>query len=264
MGEFAYNGAGCTAPPAGGSAKPGPFPGVNPYLEAQGYWPDFHLKFLNYLQEALADGLPDDYEARLDERVNLLDVEAGEARQIKPDVALLQRPKRAGDAHPAGTLLLVPETIPTLILDQDRETYLKVLHRPDRKLVTVLELLSPSNKAEPSRRDYLTRRNAILLQDVHLVELDLLVTGHRLPMKRPLPRADYHAVVSRWERRPDCEVYSWSVRQALPLLPIPLRDPDPDVMIDLASVYQTAFARGKYARSLDENASLNLPFMGDL
>jgi hypothetical protein len=140
---------------------------------------------------------------------------------------------------------------------------LKILSRPDRTLVTVIELLSPSNKIDPSRRDYLTRRNAILGQAIHLVELDLLVSGGRLPMKRPLPKADYHAVVSRWERRPDCEVYSWTVRQPLPRLPIPLRDPDPDVVVDLASVYHTAFARGRYARSIDEAKSLSLPFVDE-
>jgi hypothetical protein len=48
----------------------------------------------------------------------------------------------------------------------------------------------------------------------------------------------------------------------LRLLPIPLRDPD--VVVDLAAVYQTAFARGKYARSLDENAPLNLPFADEV
>jgi hypothetical protein len=242
----------------------GPFPGINPFIEAQGYWPDFHLKFLNYLQETLADHLPDDYEARLDERVNLIDVDAGEARQIIPDIALIQR-TRAGVAstQPTGALLLEPETIPTIILDEDRETFLTIVHRPDRNLVTVIELLSPSNKTDPSRRDYLTRRNAILGQAVHLVELDLLVSGRRLPMKRPLPGADYHAVVSRWERRPDCDVYSWTVRQPLPRLPIPLRDPDPDVVVDLAFVYETAFTRGRYARSIDESKPLNLPFVDE-
>jgi Protein of unknown function (DUF4058) len=241
----------------------GPFPGVNPYIEAQGYWPDFHRTFLNYWREALADRLPDDYEARLDERVNLVDVDTSEARRIKPDIALLQRTRSVAGPRPAGTLVLEPETIPTVVLDEDRETYLKILHRPDRKLVTVLELLSTSNKAESSRRDYLTRRNAILGQDVHLVELDLLVSGRRLPMKRALPRADYHAVVSRWERRPDCEVYSWSVRQTLPFLPVPLRAPDPDVVIDVASVYRTAFERGKCARSIDEKTPLNLSFVDE-
>lgn len=237
-----------------------PFPGVDPYIEAQGYWPDFHLKFLNYWQEALAEDLPSDYEARLDERVNLVDIEAGEARQIKPDIALIQRPRPSGEGPGVGALVLEPETIPTVILDEDRASYLKILHRPDRRLVTVLELLSPGNKVEPSRRDYLTRRNAILGQDVHLVELDLLVAGRRLPMRRPLPPGDFHAIVARWESRPDCQVYSWDVRGPLPALPVPLRAPDPDVVVDLAVVYRTAFDRGRYARSIDYTRPTDLAF----
>jgi hypothetical protein len=224
------------------------FPGVNPFLEAQYYWPDFHLTFFNHWQQAIADVLPDPYEARLDDWRN---------------VAPIQRPGSHRGSATAGALLLEPEIMPTVILDEDRETYLKILHREDRKLVTVLELLSPSNKVAPSRRDYLTRRNAILGQDVHLVELDLLVSGRRPPMTRLFPRGDFHAIVSRWEDRPDCRVYSWTVRMPLPLLPIPLRAPDPDVAIDLSAVYRTAFERGRYARSIDERLPLNLAFAED-
>jgi hypothetical protein len=41
------------------------FPGVDPHLEDQGYWPDFHRRFMNYSCEAVADQLPPDYEARM-------------------------------------------------------------------------------------------------------------------------------------------------------------------------------------------------------
>jgi hypothetical protein len=241
---------------------PSPFPGVDPYLEAQGYWPDFHATFLNYWRESIAEGLPDEYEIRLEERVKLVDVEAERNYQIRPDLAVVHSNRGPGGASsPAGAAVLDPETIPTVILDEDRENYLKILHRPDRKLVTVLELLSPANKAEPDRRDYLTRRNAVLRQAVHLVELDLLAAGQRLPMQRPLPPGDFFAIVARWEQRPDCQVYSWTLRHPLPILPIPLKAPDPDLAINLAEVYQTAFERGRYARSIDYRAPLNLPFL---
>lgn len=237
-----------------------PFPGVDPYLEAQGYWPDFHLTFLNYWREALADGLPDDYEARVDERVNLVDIEDWKTKLIKPDIALIRRPEISRPSNGGGTLTLEPETIPTVVLEQEQEAYLKILHRPTRKLVTVLELLSPANKTGDSRRDYLMKRNLIYQEEVHLVELDLLVSGLRLPMKR-LPAADFHAIVGRWEVRPDCQVYSWTVNMLLPVLAIPLRAPDPDIVINLADVYRTAFERGRYARSIDYEAPLGLPFV---
>jgi hypothetical protein len=57
-------------------------------------------------------------------------------------------------------------------------------------------------------------------------------------------------MVSRSDKRPDCEVYAWQLRDPLPAIPIPLRNPDPDVLIDLGAVFDAAYARGRYARSL--------------
>ncbi len=54
-------------------------------------------------------------------------------------------------------------------------------------------------------------------------------------------------------------MYAWSVRRALPTIPIPLVPPDPDVPLDLAAVFATAYERGRYARSLDYAAALAAP-----
>jgi Protein of unknown function (DUF4058) len=70
---------------------PSPFPGVDPYLEGQSYWPEFHLKLIHYRQEALNDGVPDHYEARIDERVTLVEASAHEAKQYLSDVAVVER-----------------------------------------------------------------------------------------------------------------------------------------------------------------------------
>jgi hypothetical protein len=232
-----------------------PFPGVDPYLESQGYWPDFHATFLISWREALADLLPDQYEARIDERVSLVEtLPPGKSKLLEPDVALERRGPAAPALAPAAGGLLEAVTVP-LALDEERpETYLKILHRPERELVTVLELLSPSNKEEPGRSSYVAKRNALLLHEVHLVEVDLLRGGQRLPMGGPLPAGDYLAFVARAELRPDCSVYAWGVRQRLPVIPIPLLAPDPDVHIDLAAVFATAYQRGRYARSIDYGA----------
>jgi hypothetical protein len=96
---------------------------------------------------------------------------------------------------------------------------------------------------------------------VNLVELDLLLGGRRLPMKRPMPPAGYYALVARAERRPDCEVYALSVRRPLPTIPIPLKAPDPEVGLDLARVFALAYERGRYARTIDYGRSLDLPLL---
>ena len=73
-------------------------------------------------------------------------------------------------------------------------------------------------------------------------------------MGEPLPGGDYYALVSRAERRPDCEVYAWTVRDRLPAIPIPLSAPDEDVKVDLGAVFTTAYTRGRYARLIDYSA----------
>ncbi|MCI0683573.1 MAG: DUF4058 family protein [Gemmataceae bacterium] len=65
-----------------------------------------------------------------------------------------------------------------------------------------------------------------------------------------MPAADYYGFVTRSENRSEATVYSWSVRQPLPVLPIPLRAPDPDLSVDLQPVFQMAFERGRYAKPL--------------
>jgi hypothetical protein len=77
--------------------------------------------------------------------------------------------------------------------------------------------------------------------------------GQRPPLDGEYPAGDYHALVSPGNRRPDCDIYSWTMRQPLPTIPIPLRPPDPNIFIDLAAVFATTYEKGRYARALDYN-----------
>jgi hypothetical protein len=233
-----------------------PFPGVDPYLESQAYWPDFHARLITYWAEALSDILPDHYEARIDERLSLVELPAERVKRIEPDLAITSRGSSPGVlAAPAGVGIIEPVTIPLLIEEETRETFIEIRRRPERTLVAVLELLSPANKEEPGRRSYLDKRNALLRQPVHLVELDLLLGGRRLPLSADYPAGNYFALILHADRRPDCDVYAWTIEQRLPIIPIPLQDPDPDVWIDLAAVFALTFQRGRYERSIDYTAT---------
>lgn len=238
-----------------------PFPGVDPYIESQNYWPDFHARFITSGCDALADRLPEHYEARIDEQFRLVEA-PGPPRAIEPDVAVLRAGPASADRREAeaGVAVLEPVTIPIpmTLRPRRKERRIEVRRLPERSLVAVIEVLSPTNEAQ-GFDEYLAKRLAVHGQDVHLIELDLLLSGHRLPMMEPLPPGDFYAFVARADRRPDCDVYAWSIRRALPPIPVPLRAPDPDVTLDLAAVYATAHARGRYARSLDYSAPLPLP-----
>jgi hypothetical protein len=238
---------------------PSPFPGVDPYLESQGFWPDFHATFINYWREALAEVLPDAYEARIDERVNLVEVRPRpHRRRIEPDVAVSRRGSGGSEpgiavlpAPPATATILEAMTVPLEIVEEDRETYIEILHRPDRSLVAVLELLAPANKEEPGLTAYRAKRNALLRHPVHIVEVDLLRGGQHPSLEQLHQAGDYCALIVRAEQRTSASLYRWGIRQRLPALPIPLLEDDPAVWVDLATVFTTTYDRGRYARSID-------------
>ncbi len=204
---------------------PSPFPGMDPYLEDPAFWQDFHWTFINYWREALADQLPDHYEARIGERVFLEE----ETRVLEPDVSIHRGRARAPRREEGGVVTLEPRSLPLAVTKpyRARRPYIEILRRPDRVLVTALELLSPSNKSGKDRRAYIKKRDELIRQDVHIVELDLLLGGLRIELGKPLPPGDYYYFVARADRRPTCEVYVWGVRDPLPRLPVPLRAPTP-------------------------------------
>lgn len=231
---------------------PSPFPGMDPYLEQSGAWGDFHHEFISCLRAAIASRLPEIYDARIEERVTLVQSFDESRQSFEPDV-MLSRRREAADHRakaPAGPALLEPVTIPLVIPEKQRQSYIEIYDAPDQALITVIEVLSPTNKQPKGRDEYLMKRDAILSEDVHLVELDLLVNGQRLPTAEPLPPGDYYAFVARHECRPLCDVYHWSVRQPLPAAPIPLKAPDADIIVDLQPVFDEAFSRGRYDRRL--------------
>jgi hypothetical protein len=245
---------------------PSPFPGVDPYIEDQHFWQDFHQRFMTCWCDQLLQALPRQYDARLEETVRLVERSARRKRQDRqPDIAVehrVDRPRRnSGGLAVARKPTLQPVQVELPILKEYRQTRIRILHRPERELITVLELLSPDNKRGSGFDAYIEKRSQLHWQDpkVHLVELDLLLKGHRLPMADPLPTGDFYAIVRRSEKRETADVFSWTVRDPLPVIPLPLRQPDADCLSDLAEVFRTTYERGCYEDNLDYQKPLKLP-----
>src|SRR3954453_15010102 len=125
--------------------------------------------------------------------------------------------------------------------------------------MTGVEVLSPSNKTLPGRVPYLAKRRDLLHHGVNLVEIDLLLEGYRLSMLVPLPAGDYYAFVTRAETYDRCDVYPWSVRQALPTIRVPLRPGDTEVSLDLADVLVKTYEVGRYDRLVRHQQPVELP-----
>ena len=99
---------------------PGPFPGIDPYLESAGEWPDFHAIFLTYWREAIAELLPDSYEVRIDEKLQLVGPPGSDARLVRPDLAVIRRGRNPAESRPSsGVAILEPVSVPLPPLELD-------------------------------------------------------------------------------------------------------------------------------------------------
>lgn len=224
---------------------PSPFPGMNPYLERATVWPSFHSNFINEAQVHLSDNLPPEYVVVIEDRVYIHEPSAEERFLGRPDIGIL-RPATSDGA--ATGLAAAPARVTILdAVDVQRVGYLTVRDREGNDLVTVIELLSPTNKyAGPDREQYLGKRRELLRSRAHFVEIDLLRGGPRMPPDE-LPTCDYCAIVSRMEERPTAGVWPWRVRDAMPVLPIPVRAPSPDATLDLKAVLDRVYDSRRYA-----------------
>jgi hypothetical protein len=121
------------------------------------------------------------------------------------------------------------------------------------RLVTAIEILSPANKriGSPGYLEYRRKREMLLLSDAHLVEIDLLRKGERVELLKPLPLAAYYVILSRAQRRPICQVWPIQIHDKLPVVPVPLLKPDPDVPLDLGAAVATVYDRAAYDLSID-------------
>lgn len=237
-----------------------PFPGMDPYLEAPDIWPDVHSRLISIFAEQLAPQLGLKYYTDLQTQIvieHIID-DQFEQRGALPDVTLRQtRGPQTGEPPAGGVMvaervasapvrLRVPLAFPTKLLT------LYIRTRDREKPVAAIELLSPANKRPgDERQKYLEKRAAYLQSGVHLIEIDLLRHWPRMPLEGKLPPCDYLVMVSNADERPICEVWPITVRQLLPVVPVPLLQPDPPVSLDVGEALRTAYARARYDLRLD-------------
>jgi hypothetical protein len=247
-------------------ALPTPFPGMDPYLEHRLLWPGFHTTLMVAMLHQLAPRVRPRYAVSIEVRV-VLEAPDPDSDQRVPDlwVQHLRPPESrvpsatangGGVAVATDTVVDVPTVVEMKMLPV-KERYLEVLDLyQDQRVVTVIELLSPSNKRPgPARAAYLEKQQATLASECHLVEIDLLRHGrHTLAVPdfgEGAPAAHgYMVCVSRHPHRPPnwsrFETYPFGLRDRLPRFAVPLADPDPDVPLDLQAAFAQVYEDSSY------------------
>ncbi len=229
-----------------------PFPGMDPYLEA--HWRDVHSRLVVYVSDALQPWLPIDLKARVEERV-FVEGPEGVMRGVYPDVRVVEREIRPPTtaAAPAAVIDVAEAIVVNLESEPVTETFIEIVEvGTGRRVVTVIEVLSPSNKAPGEGQDlYRKKQSEVVASGTNLVEIDLLRGGERtlsVPWHRiPLSHRTHSVVCMRKAVRPTAGwVYRAPLRDRLPIVAVPLRPGDPEIPLDLQAAVDRVYELGRY------------------
>jgi len=237
---------------------------MDPYLER--YWGDVHHGLIQYTRDALQPRLPNDLRARVEERV-FVESEPERIRQVVPDVHVSQVYHAGADGPDVlkeGGEALAEPLVFELSNPPVTEGYIEIRERGGGKVVTVIEFLSPANKSGGTgQQKYVEKQAEVLQSDASLVEIDLVRVGRRvlaLPAD-DIPsqnRGAYLVCVSPGWKRQRRELYILPLRQRLPVVPIPLRERESPVKLDLQALVEQVYESGRYD-DLDYGAELDPP-----
>jgi hypothetical protein len=231
-----------------------PFPGMNPYLEQ--FWGYVHHSLITYACDRLQFSLPRDLRARVEERVFV--ESPGDPRSFFPDVRIVQRSRRkSGAAKNNGGVALAEPIRISLPNDPISEGFIEILDlATGRRVVTVIEILSPYNKvAGRGRKLYLQKQEECCKGGVNLVEIDLLRTGKwTVAVPQDLVEASHRSSYKICILRAGAghwDFYPAPLRERLPVIPIPLRKSDADVPLDLQALLDQCYRNGAYDEDID-------------
>jgi hypothetical protein len=193
---------------------------MDPYLEDDKLWPVFHHQFIACLYQILLPGLTDRYKARV------------------------------GQRHYATEQALFT----SVVREEHHEEFVELRQRGEGRLVTLVEVVSPANKATPAgRQAYLDKRREGRAANASLVEIDLVLQGQpTLEYSRDgLPDWDYAVTVTRAAQPERYEIYTATLQKKLPRFRLPLAGDDRDTVLDLQSAFTRCYDQGNFAAKID-------------
>jgi hypothetical protein len=227
-----------------------PFPGMNPFLQA--YWSDVHTRLVVAVADQLAEQLPDGLVTRTEESVSI----AESSDSYRPDVAVVEdlsdshSPLRMQESAAASAIRF---TEPIVVLSEPETERWVEIREANGRLITAIEVLSPSNKSDQGWREYRNKQQDLLAAGVNLVEIDLIRGGQHvlavaLDAFEP-PTGTYHLVcvvrqrsIPSWRR----EIYPCPLREPLPTIRVPLRPGDSDAALAIQPLIDGIYRVGRY------------------
>lgn len=240
-----------------------PFPGMDPYLERPESWQGFHNSLIAALALDLAPRLRPRYYVATEERTYLYAPDRSTfigRSDVNVMGSALQEPRAAWTAEPKAGAVWVELPLP----DHVREAYLEIRQAGNNEVVTVLEVLSPENKAPgEGRRQYEQKRLSIFATLTNQVEIDLLRAGEPMRMWGDGHDSHYRILVSRARQRPRGDLYPFSVRQPIPVFPLPRQPSDDEPLVEVNRIVHDLYERAGYDLRINYRDDAVPPLEGD-
>jgi hypothetical protein len=240
-----------------------PFPGMDPYLEQPTFWSSFHSRLIVAIADALAPQLLPQYYIEVETRTYL---EGEDELLVGVPDGVVYVPSNADSAEqevvPQGGIAMQvrPQKVTLPMGSEVKERYLEVREVGTDAVITVIEVISPKNKqGGKGRTKYERKRETVLETQTHWVEIDLLRAGKPMPMRGVSGVMDYRVLVSRSNLRPEADLYGFTLRQVMPMFPLPLRQEDEAVMVDLQTIFSGVYDRAGYGVRLNYQQPLPPP-----
>jgi hypothetical protein len=230
-----------------------PFPGMNPYLEHPELWHQVHNRLIVGIADAIADRVAPKYLVSIEQRI----YQSFDDPQSLVGIADVGIKRDAWGTEPndrdegSVSTLIKPQRVQVEMPWEVKERYLEVREVATKELVTVIEVLSPTNKkAGEGRSLYEAKRIKTLTSMTNLVEIDLLRSGKPM-MVQGAPKSQYRILVSRASDRPNADLFAFDLPEEIPNFPVPLRGETPEPIVDLQAVLNDTYRRGRLDLLID-------------
>ncbi|MBK8564296.1 MAG: DUF4058 family protein [Saprospiraceae bacterium] len=229
-----------------------PFPGMDPYLEGH-LFPDDQNSLAYLIKVQLVQRLSGHYIVHLN-NYTVEDTAFEDVGIMYPDVEIFQKVDLLMEPAAATYHLpvLTPETaiLPDIKPVEVRIPVVEIRDRKHNKLITAIEILSTVNKRNPGLQPYREKRLRVHYGGVHLIEVDLLRRGER-PLAHPyIPKCHYLVTLIR-AGIGRTHFWAMSVKDPLPVIPVPLRQPDEDTVLDLGQAMKDLYEQGAFNKSIN-------------
>jgi hypothetical protein len=224
---------------------PSPFPGMNPYLEHPELFPGVHHYLISEIARFLSPQLRPKYRVAVEVRMYETTDENSLVVGI-PDVTVKSRQIQSNPSNITNVAVATPTSQPVKVKIPVpvaiKEGYLEVREVGTERLITTIEILSPSNKRVGKGREmYEEKRAQVLASRTNLVEIDLLRKGNPMPIVDNNIHSLYRILVCRGNRRPNADLYAFNLPDVIPSFSLPLCVGDSEPVLDLQSLLNNVY-----------------------